>query len=112
MESVETAARLSHYADTALLCIPLMQLLQFIMLPCAFAAFLFTIYSGLQLPSVLLTTCLCLLTFALMKWNSLSVIQELAYQRENVLKQNNEQLQRKLRVQARRLALLQGAAEE
>jgi hypothetical protein len=77
-----------------------------------FAAFLFTIYSALQQPSVLLTACLCLLTFALMKWNSLSVIQELAYQRENVLKQSNEQLSRKLRVQARRLALLQGVADE
>ena len=38
------------------------------------------------------------------------VLQELAYQRESALKQTNEQLARKLRVQAKRLALLQGAA--
>jgi hypothetical protein len=69
-------------------------------------------YNALQQPALLFTASMGLLIFACMKWNSLSVIQELAYQREAVLKQTNEQLARKLRIQGKRLALLQGVAAD
>lgn len=36
---------------------------------------LYKVYTTLQVPAILLFACMCLLMFACMKWNSLSVVQ-------------------------------------
>lgn len=66
-----------------------------------------TIFIGVQRTTYVWVLAGCLFLFACFKWNSLSVIESVAAERQMSLESAVETLERRVRTQAKRLQVLQ-----